>query len=185
MTKATALLTLLLPSAAGFALRSGRIRNPLATSSSPSSSSLAAKRLEAILFDCDGVLADTEPDGHRVGFNIAFAQNDIAELWTKERYGKLLETGGGKERMTAHWVRWPLILIFCCKHIEMVRSTFILSASAQKNEVGWPEQIPEEGRQDKVKSLHLQKTDIFMKLIDVSVPDHACLSCSRSNALLK
>lgn len=137
MTKATALLTLLLPSAAGFALRSGRIRNPLATSSSPSSSSLAAKRLEAILFDCDGVLADTEPDGHRVGFNIAFAQNDIAELWTKERYGKLLETGGGKERMTAHW-----------------------------NEVGWPEQIPEEGRQDKVKSLHLQKTDIFMKLID-------------------
>ena len=99
MTKVTALLALLLPSAAGFALRSGRVRSPSATSLS------ASKRLEAILFDCDGVLADTEPDGHRVGFNIAFAQNDIAELWTKERYGKLLETGGGKERMTAHWVR--------------------------------------------------------------------------------
>jgi hypothetical protein len=37
-----------------------------------------------------------------------------------------------------------------------------------KNEVGWPDQIPEgkEDRAAKVKQLHLQKTDIFMKLID-------------------
>ena len=36
---------------------------------------------------------------------------------------------------------------------------------AYQNEVGWPEQIPEEGRSDKVMGLHLQKTDIFMQLI--------------------
>ena len=27
---------------------------------------------EALLFDCDGVLVDTERDGHRVSFNEAF-----------------------------------------------------------------------------------------------------------------
>ena len=64
----------------------------------------AAKSLEAILFDCDGVLADTERDGHRISFNIAFQENGIDESWDESRYGKLLEVGGGKERMTAHWV---------------------------------------------------------------------------------
>lgn len=32
---------------------------------------------EAILFDCDGVLVDTEKDGHRVAFNEAFKQKSI------------------------------------------------------------------------------------------------------------
>ena len=62
------------------------------------------QQLEAILFDCDGVLADTERDGHRLAFNIAFKDNGINESWDENRYGKLLEVGGGKERMTAHWV---------------------------------------------------------------------------------
>ena len=30
--------------------------------------------LKALIFDCDGVLADTERDGHRVAFNKAFAE---------------------------------------------------------------------------------------------------------------
>lgn len=94
-------------------------------------------KLEAILFDCDGVLADTERDGHRQAFNQAFAENDLGMDWSVERYGVLLEVGGGKERMTAHW-----------------------------NEVGWPESIPEEARKEKVLELHLRKTDIFMDLID-------------------
>lgn len=38
--------------------------------------------------------------------------------------------------------------------------------TAHWNEVGWPDAIPEEGRADKVLELHLQKTDIFMELID-------------------
>ena len=28
-------------------------------------------KLKALLFDCDGVLAETERDGHRVGYNAA------------------------------------------------------------------------------------------------------------------
>lgn len=106
-------------------------------SSSSAILSASVSDLEAILFDCDGVLADTERDGHRPAFNIAFKNNNIDEEWGVERYGKLLEIGGGKERMTAHW-----------------------------NEVGWPSTIAEDKRQDKVKDLHLEKTKIFMDLID-------------------
>jgi hypothetical protein len=45
----------------------------------------------ALLFDCDGVLADTERDGHRPCFNIAFQQKGIDCKWDVELYGKLLE----------------------------------------------------------------------------------------------
>ena len=48
---------------------------------------------EALLFDCDGVLCDTERDGHRVMFNKAFVEMGIAtdtELWSVEEYGELL-----------------------------------------------------------------------------------------------
>ena len=54
----------------------------------------------ALLFDCDGVLADTERDGHRVTFNAAFKQKGLACEWSVEQYGELLKIGGGKERMT-------------------------------------------------------------------------------------
>ena len=74
------------------------------SSSSQLQAAAAPASLEAILFDCDGVLADTERDGHRISFNIAFQENGINENWDEKRYGKLLEVGGGKERMTAHWV---------------------------------------------------------------------------------
>eukprot|EP00540_Astrosyne_radiata_P021262 CAMPEP_0116846070 /NCGR_PEP_ID=MMETSP0418-20121206/13631_1 /TAXON_ID=1158023 /ORGANISM="Astrosyne radiata, Strain 13vi08-1A" /LENGTH=315 /DNA_ID=CAMNT_0004477277 /DNA_START=175 /DNA_END=1122 /DNA_ORIENTATION=+ len=65
--------------------------------------------LEAILFDCDGVLADTERDGHRVAFNKAFEQKGLPTVWDEKLYGELLKVGGGKERMKAHWneVGWP------------------------------------------------------------------------------
>lgn len=45
----------------------------------------------ALLFDCDGVLADTERDGHRPCFNIAFQQKGIDCTWDVDLYGKLLE----------------------------------------------------------------------------------------------
>jgi len=55
--------------------------------------------LKALLFDCDGVLVDTERDGHRVAFNRAFAQKDLDAEWSVEEYGELLKVAGGKERM--------------------------------------------------------------------------------------
>lgn len=55
--------------------------------------------LEAIIFDCDGVLADTERDGHLPAFNEAFAEFGIPVKWSVEQYGELVKIGGGKERM--------------------------------------------------------------------------------------
>jgi HAD superfamily hydrolase (TIGR01509 family) len=55
--------------------------------------------LEALLFDVDGTLADTERDGHRPAFNRAFAEFGLDWNWDPELYGKLLAVTGGKERI--------------------------------------------------------------------------------------
>ena len=55
--------------------------------------------LEALLFDVDGTLADTERDGHRVAFNLAFADAGLDWDWDAPLYGKLLTVTGGKERI--------------------------------------------------------------------------------------
>lgn len=55
--------------------------------------------LKALLFDVDGTLADTERDGHRVAFNMAFAEAGLDWDWDESLYGKLLEVTGGKERI--------------------------------------------------------------------------------------
>ena len=52
-----------------------------------------------IIFDCDGVLADTEKFGHLPAFNLAFTQLELPIQWTAEEYAILLEIGGGKERL--------------------------------------------------------------------------------------
>lgn len=56
-------------------------------------------RLQALIFDVDGTLADTERDGHRVAFNRAFADAGLDWVWSVERYGELLSVTGGKERI--------------------------------------------------------------------------------------
>lgn len=55
--------------------------------------------LEALIFDVDGTLADTERDGHRVAFNRAFAAAGLDWEWSVALYGELLAVTGGKERM--------------------------------------------------------------------------------------
>lgn len=66
--------------------------------------------MQALIFDCDGVLVDTERDGHRVAFNEAFRQLGWTTDWSVERYGALLSTAGGKERMRRHFdeTGWPV-----------------------------------------------------------------------------
>lgn len=67
------------------------------------------KQLKALIFDCDGVLVDTERDGHRVAFNKAFAQKGYNIEWDVELYKELLKVAGGKERMRHYFdqTRWP------------------------------------------------------------------------------
>ena len=62
--------------------------------------------LQAVLFDVDGTLADTEQDGHRVAFNQAFKENGLNWQWSIELYGELLQITGGKERIRYYMERY-------------------------------------------------------------------------------
>jgi HAD superfamily hydrolase (TIGR01509 family) len=56
---------------------------------------------KALIFDCDGVLADTERDGHLVAFNQMWRENGVNWQWTVEQYKEKLKIAGGKERMAS------------------------------------------------------------------------------------
>ena len=55
--------------------------------------------MSTLIFDCDGVLADTERYGHLPAFNATFAELGLPVVWSVEEYGRLLRISGGKERM--------------------------------------------------------------------------------------
>jgi HAD superfamily hydrolase (TIGR01509 family) len=57
------------------------------------------RQLEALIFDVDGTLADTERDGHRIAFNEAFRSAGYDWHWDVPLYGALLSVTGGKERI--------------------------------------------------------------------------------------
>lgn len=61
--------------------------------------------LKCLLWDVDGTLADTERDGHRVAFNMAFAEAGIEREWDVPTYGELLAVTGGKERIRFDYER--------------------------------------------------------------------------------
>ena len=65
--------------------------------------------MQALIFDCDGVLVDTERDGHRVAFNQAFTKAGLDVSWDVDLYGELLKIAGGKERMRHYFesAGWP------------------------------------------------------------------------------
>lgn len=56
--------------------------------------------LQALLWDVDGTLAETERDGHRLAFNRAFADVGLPLHWDAACYGELLAISGGGERIT-------------------------------------------------------------------------------------
>jgi HAD superfamily hydrolase (TIGR01509 family) len=55
--------------------------------------------MPALIFDCDGVLADTEQHGHLPAFNQTFAEFNVPVQWSVEEYAEKVKIGGGKERM--------------------------------------------------------------------------------------
>lgn len=73
----------------------------------------------ALLFDCDGVLVETE-ELHRTAYNMAFAEFGLEVgnepvVWSVEYYDKLQNTvGGGKPKMRYHFTQtcggeWPAV----------------------------------------------------------------------------
>jgi len=93
--------------------------------------------VRAFFFDQDGVIIDTERDGHRVAFNQAFKEFGLDTEWTPEVYHQLLQIAGGKERIT-HYLR----------------------------EHGFGKQIAPEEEQQFVERLHRRKTNLFIQLLE-------------------
>ncbi|NLE83851.1 MAG: HAD-IA family hydrolase [Chloroflexi bacterium] len=93
--------------------------------------------IKAIFFDQDGVIIDTERDGHRVAFNDTFKHMGFDTEWDVEYYHELLQVGGGKERMKHHL-----------------------------KTQGFGVEVPEEEVDDLIKKMHLYKTDRFIELIE-------------------
>jgi HAD superfamily hydrolase (TIGR01509 family) len=57
--------------------------------------------LQALIFDVDGTLAETE-EAHRLAFNAAFRAADLDWTWDVDLYRDLLAVTGGKERIRWH-----------------------------------------------------------------------------------
>jgi len=90
--------------------------------------------LKALIFDCDGVIAETERDGHRESFNRVFKEEGIIAEWSISEYKDLVKIAGGKERMKAYFEN--------NKHLLPT----------------------EKLNDDYIKKLHNRKTEIFMKM---------------------
>ena len=93
-----------------------------------------------IIFDCDGVLADTEKHGHLPAFNLAFKQLDLPVQWTVDEYAVLLEIGGGKERLKS-----------------------LFGETGALTDTKW--NASSEDRESLITKLHLQKTDNYVEIV--------------------
>lgn len=56
---------------------------------------------KTLIFDCDGVLSDTERHGHLPAFNQTFSDFGLPVRWSDEEYSRRLLIGGGKERISS------------------------------------------------------------------------------------
>jgi HAD superfamily hydrolase (TIGR01509 family) len=93
--------------------------------------------IKAIFFDQDGVIIDTEKDGHRVAFNEMFKEFGYDFQWDVDKYHELLQVSGGKERMRHYF-----------------------------HEEGILPDLTEEEITKLLLKLHKRKTEIFVNLIE-------------------
>ena len=93
--------------------------------------------LKGIFFDQDGVIIDTERDGHRVSFNQTFKDFGFNFEWGVDEYYQLLQIAGGKERM---------------KHYLHTK--------------GFGKPVEPEDEEELIKNLHKHKTEKFIELIE-------------------
>ena len=93
-------------------------------------------KLQALIFDVDGTIAETEKNGHRTAFNRAFAAAKLDWHWSVDFYGELLSISGGKER-----IRY---------YIEQYQ----------------PDRHPKEDLTNLITKLHLAKTEYYRQLLE-------------------
>lgn len=90
---------------------------------------------KVLLFDCDGVLADTERDGHRVAFNRMWAEFGVPWQWSVEEYGRKLKIGGGKERMASLFQEQDFLKVFNPPKTEAERQEIVKKWHQRKTEI--------------------------------------------------
>lgn len=66
----------------------------------------------ALIYDCDGVLGDTEQFGHLVAFNQMWREFGVPWQWSVSEYGRKLLIGGGKERMASLFQEPEFLKVF-------------------------------------------------------------------------
>ena len=94
-------------------------------------------KIKVIIFDQDGVIIDTERDGHRVAFNQTFRTFGYDFNWGVEEYHELLQVSGGKERMR-HYL----------------------------HTVGFGVEVKPEEEDELIRKLHKHKTETFIGLVE-------------------
>lgn len=93
--------------------------------------------IKAVFFDQDGVIIDTERDGHRVAFNETFKEFGYNFEWDADYYHELLQVAGGKERMKHHL------------HTK-----------------GFGVEVKPEDEDELIKAMHKRKTAVFIELVE-------------------
>jgi HAD superfamily hydrolase (TIGR01509 family) len=95
--------------------------------------------MKALIFDCDGVLADTERYGHLPAFNQTFRNFGLPAQWSEEEYGIRLKIAGGKERMAS-----------------LLTPEFVVQASLPADP---------EAQKNLIANWHKYKTEIYKQMI--------------------
>ncbi len=95
--------------------------------------------MTALIFDCDGVLADTERFGHLPAFNQMFEEFGLPVRWSEEEYGVKLKIAGGKERM-----------------MSLLTDDFVREANLPTDP---------EGQREAVAAWHKRKTEIYTEMV--------------------
>jgi HAD superfamily hydrolase (TIGR01509 family) len=87
---------------------------------------------KALIFDCDGVLADTELHGHLVAFNLMWQKFGVNWRWSSEQYAEKLRIGGGKERMASLFAEPKFQQVFDVPKDERTRKELLAKWHAEK-----------------------------------------------------
>jgi HAD superfamily hydrolase (TIGR01509 family) len=98
----------------------------------------------ALIFDCDGVLADTERYGHLPAFNAAFEELGLPVRWSEDEYAEKLKIGGGKERMASLFSDAEFVREAGIPPDEDSRSSLL--ATWHKTKTAWFKKLVADGR---------------------------------------
>jgi HAD superfamily hydrolase (TIGR01509 family) len=98
----------------------------------------------ALVFDCDGVLADTERYGHLPAFNAAFEELGLPVRWSEDEYAEKLKIGGGKERMASLFSDAEFVREAGIPPDEASRSSLL--ATWHKTKTAWFKKLVADGR---------------------------------------